>query len=285
MRIPEDVKKCVVYFGFEVIEGANRKRKYGGTGFLIVMPSKIQGASFLFLVTAKHVVDKLSGRNVYIRANTKDGKSQELKVLENQKWYFHPTDSAADVALIPVFLPQEFDFLPIPSSMLLAENVRLDSGIGIGDEVFITGLFVHHVGHAKNLPIVRTGNIAMTPDERIPIKDFGMMETYLIEARSIGGLSGSPVFVIEQKEKQRTLFLMGLIHGHWDIPSESLIDDISQDAGARAGVNVGIAIVTPASKILDILTSDEMRKMIEELEAADIAKSSPSSDQNIVRDL
>ena len=28
-----------------------------------------------------------------------------------------------------------------------------------------------------------------------------------------------------------------------------------------------------------------MRKMIEELEAADIAKSSPSSDQNIVRDL
>ncbi len=285
MRIPEDVKKCVVYFGFEVSEGANRKRKYGGTGFLIVMPSKIQGASFLFLVTAKHVVDKLSGRNVYIRANTKDGKSQELKILDNQKWYFHPTDNAADVALIPVFLPQEFDFLPIPSSMLLAEKVRLDSGIGIGDEVFITGLFVHHVGHAKNLPIVRTGNIAMTPDERIPIKDFGMMETYLIEARSIGGLSGSPVFVIEHKEKQRTLFLMGLIHGHWDIPSESLIDDISHDAGARAGVNVGIAIVTPASKILDILTSDEMRKMIEELEAADIAKSSPASDKKNVRDL
>ena len=279
MRIPEDVKKCVVYFGFEVSEGANRKRKYGGTGFLIVMPSKIQGASFLFLVTAKHVVDKLSGRNVYIRANTKDGKSQELKILDNQKWYFHPTDNAADVALIPVFLPQEFDFLPIPSSMLLAEKVRLDSGIGIGDEVFITGLFVHHVGHAKNLPIVRTGNIAMTPDERIPIKDFGMMETYLIEARSIGGLSGSPVFVINIKGNQAVLYLMGLIHGHWDVPPENLMDDTSQDAGAKAGVNVGIAIVTPASKILDVLLCEEATKERERAESEHIAKNSPTPDK------
>lgn len=244
---------------------------------MVSTPSKVQGASFLFLVTAKHVVDTLSGRNVYIRANTKDGHSKELKVADNQKWYSHPADTAADVALMPVFLPQEFDFIPLPSSMFLSESIRQTSGIGIADEVFITGLFAHHVGIAKNLPIVRTGNIAMIPDGRIPIKDFGLMEAYLIEARSIGGLSGSPVFVIERKQSETTMYLMGLIHGHWDIPSESLIDDISQDAGVKAGVNVGIAIVTPASKILDVLNGKEMRQAIEQIEAAEIAKTSATS--------
>jgi hypothetical protein len=66
--------------------------------------------------------------------------------------------------------------------------------IGIGDAVFITGLFSHHPGKARNLRVIRVGNIAAMPDE--PVKtQRGEMEAYLIEARSLGGLSGSPVFV------------------------------------------------------------------------------------------
>jgi hypothetical protein len=76
-----------------------------------------------------------------------------LKIIETPKWFFHPTDKAADVALLPVSLDSTiFDFAVLPASMILTEKMRLEKGIGIGDSVFITGLFVHHVGFAKTFP-------------------------------------------------------------------------------------------------------------------------------------
>jgi len=36
--------------------------------------------------------------------------------------------------------------------------------IGVGLEVGITGLFVHHQGVERNIPIVRSGNIARIDD-------------------------------------------------------------------------------------------------------------------------
>jgi len=39
------------------------------------------------------------------------------------------------------------------------------------------------------------GNIAAMPEELIEVRDFGMMQAYLVESRSLGGISGSPVFV------------------------------------------------------------------------------------------
>jgi len=233
----------------------------------------------MFFVTAKHVADHVKGKDFFVRINTKAGKSGIMKALPNIRWFFHPTDQAADVALFPLGLDtQIFDFQPLPAGMLLTEELRLSKGIGIGDEVFITGLFVHHVGRSKNLPIVRTGNIAMIPEERIPIKNFGDMEAYLIEARSIGGLSGSPVFTIARNQEGpgATVYLLGLMHGHWNVESDAIIDEVFPDAGVRAGVNVGIALVTPASKILDTLRGPELQSMIEKLEAEEIAKNSPT---------
>lgn len=278
MIIPDEVRKCVVYLGTESGNGSPPKNiKYGGTGFFVgVGAKKVRDASFMFLVTAKHVADALEGRKVWIRANRRDGTSMNLKINDTPKWFFHPTDKAADIALIPVSLdPQIFDFAVLPTAMFLTEQMRIEKGIGIGDAVFITGLFVYHHGFAKNIPILRTGNIAMIPDERIPIKNFGDMEAYLIEARSIGGLSGSPVFTLARSPGQATIVLMGLMHGHWDVHAETVIDKISQDAGIRAGVNVGIAIVTPASKIMEVVEGDELRKQLEEYEVMAMEKNPP----------
>jgi len=278
MRIPDEVRKCVVYLGIESGPGTPPQNiKYGGTGFFVGVPAKkVHEASFMFLVTAKHVADALGSGAFWVRANLKNGKSMNLRCVENQKWFLHPTDKAADVALIPIALDQTFDFSVLPSTMILTEKIRLENGIGVGDSVFITGLFVHHVGFAKNIPILRTGNIAMIPDERIPIRKFGDMEAYLIEARSIGGLSGSPVFTLARSPEQVTVLLMGLMHGHWCVDSETIIDEVSQDAGTKAGVNVGIAIVTPATKILDIINGAELAKLLDDCEAKEIEKSSPS---------
>ncbi len=118
----------------------------------------------------------------------------------------------------------------------------------------MTGLFIHLAGSARNLPIVRMGNIAMMPDEPVPTRT-GAIDAYLIEARSIGGLSGSPAFV------RRTVsagigrsYLLGLMHGHWDVPPEARDDEVAQaDEEAQGKVNMGIAVVVPATKILEVL--------------------------------
>jgi hypothetical protein len=108
------------------------------------------------------------------------------------------------------------------------------------------------------------------PEERIRTKmwgDFVKIDAYLIEARSTGGLSGSPVFVnfgqvrvIEGQLKfgaSPMLRLLGLVHGHWDDKSSNH-DLISMDETSTEPVNLGVAIVIPGSQILETLNIDAL---------------------------
>jgi hypothetical protein len=112
----------------------------------------------------------------------------------------------------------------------------------------------------------------MIPKDKIPTKSFGPMEAYLAEGRSIGGLSGSPVFVrntlnMESRTTKGTVahlsglgafHLIGLMHGHWDVPSS-----FSPDERAEA-VNMGVSIVVPAKKIQEVLYQPELVAMRKE---------------------
>ena len=280
MLIPESIRKCVVYLGIEIQDGDVKTISYRGTGFLMGCPAeKIPKATFGYLVTAKHVAIQFKEKNFYIRINTKEGKSIDLQAPKDAvEWFFHPTDSAADIAICRLTPPDKIDYLGIPPSMILTEQNRKTSGVGIGDQVFIAGLFVHHKGNAKNIPIIRMGNIAMTPDERIQTS-MGDMEAYLIESRSIGGLSGSPVFVLQEVDPlDIRIHLMGLIHGHWNVTPETITDYTIEDAGIKAGINVGIAIVTPASKILDVLNCEGLVSWRQKSESDWLSKNSPTPD-------
>ena len=138
--------------------------------------------------------------------------------------------------------------------------------VGLGDEVFIVGMFRHHHGTQRNIPIVRVGNLAAFAEEKVSTRSFGLIDAYLIEARSIGGLSGSPVFLnlgvvryVGNEIKHSTggpiQLLFGLIHGHFDVPSTS-VDVATTDAeeGLSADrVNTGIAIVVPIDKIVEAI--------------------------------
>lgn len=277
MRIPPDVTKCVVYLGvYKTNEQGSSQSLLCGTAFFVGVPSEIIGGNFLYLVTAKHVAVILSGRRFFVKANARNGESVEIECKENAKWRSHPEDTACDLSVLPIGLDTNvFDYLAIPASICLTEADRLAKGIGAGNEVFITGLFSYHAGTSKNLPIIRTGNIALIPDEKIRTSSFGMMDAYLIESRSIGGLSGSPVFVSTIERNRLVFYLLGLIHGHWDVKSESLVDienqDSNPDAKIKAGVNAGIAIVTPAFKILQVLHADEMANDRKAVEAKHLA--------------
>ena len=95
---------------------------------------------------------------------------------------------------MPIKIKENEDHMYYSTSEFADDKFILENEVGVGDEVFITGLFSHHHGNHKNIPIVRTGNIASMPEEKIQTQNY-LREAFLIEARSIGGLSGSPVFL------------------------------------------------------------------------------------------
>ena len=122
----------------------------------------------------------------------------------------------------------------------------------------------NHYGQHKNIPIVRVGNIAAMPEERVATQ-MGLIDAYLVEARSIGGLSGSPVFVslslfrrnsnnyIGPTNRQKVHYLIGLMHGHYGTRLPDY-DMPAVDASDIERVNVGIAIVVPSQKIMEVIT-------------------------------
>jgi hypothetical protein len=152
--------------------------------------------------------------------------------------------------------------------------------IGIGDEVFIPGLFAHVAGREANSPILRVGNIAMLPTEAINTgPPYGFMEAFLIEAKSTGGISGAPVFVrgthtspkkgydflnpdVFQTREPETVasaadyWLLGVAHGHLDIPAGDI--NAVNPALKRGNVNMGLAVVTPAKKLVETLNHPDL---------------------------
>jgi len=130
------------------------------------------------------------------------------------------------------------------------------------------------------VPIVRTGNIAAMVDE--PVKTgytAQPIDAYLIEARSIGGLSGSPVFVrrpaaewqvtgdrnennipIAKAELNKSgyiFYLLGIVHGHFPAKSAE-VDMVEEDSQFNDKFNTGIGVVVPVNKVYDTLFQPEL---------------------------
>lgn len=296
MQVPPEVRKCVVFIGYKAGDG---RLKLGGTAFFVSIPARELELYFVYLVTAKHIIDKAQKKSidqkVYLRANFKDGSTRTVGVPIDD-WMFHARDASVDVAAMRMPLPiDDTDFLSIPAhDMAITDEIIRKEGIGVGDEVFLTGLFTRHRGRERNLPIVRTGNIAMMPEEPVWTQ-MGFMDAYLVEARSIGGHSGSPVFVhlsgMRERGKRvrfrgRIFYWLGLVHGHWKLDMLNT-DVLMEDFVTGEPINMGIAVVVPVSKIMEVLnqkTLAEERKTIEEREQAKRMPAPDSAQEGLTKE-
>lgn len=274
MRVPDTIRKCVIFICHK-----NENEEYipGGTGFFLAV--KLKQSIFSYLITAKHVIQdcsKLSPDNkIYLRANSIYGGTYIISSHEKD-WYTHPINEAIDVAVANLQPTKDkFDHRVLSTNMGLKIEHLEDEEVGLGDEVFITGLFLRYSGKEKNIPIIRVGNIAAFPDEEIETR-YGKIPLYLLESRSIGGLSGSPVFVHKPgllfDKAEGTLSintdwhrLIGIIHGHWNqkifrIPQSSALSYSVQSEA----VNMGIAMITPYDYILEVINHPDLVKQREE---------------------
>ncbi len=266
MIVPEEIKKCIAFICEDSKDGPIPR----ATGFFVSVPSEKfpEKYNWLYFITARHASAKLNG-NLLLRLNGLDNKAKYIKISD-VAWHFHPNHSndPVDVAVISISPIPDIDMKWFPVEGIMTPELFEKEGVGIGSEVFITGLFSKVSGENKNSPIVRIGNLAMYPEEKIKTKDFGDMKAYLIEARSIGGVSGSPVFFCADPfahipkgsilyatgNSRPRFFLGGLIHGHWDISDEQVDFDTSVDKN----INIGVASVVPGYKIKETLFSDEL---------------------------
>ena len=270
MQIPDEIRKCVVFIGHNTDMGMDLK----GTAFFVEEEGG-HDTRFIHLITAKHVLEswaKDPNAPIYLRVNLKNGK-KDCMPTQYAQWIPHPDDSVDIIAIPNIILPDDMDIdiMPYPLMKLLNDDVIKEYEIGIGEDVFLPGLFTRHFGEEKNIPIVRTGNIAAMPDEKIEGEIL-----YLIECRSIGGLSGSPVFVhlgitrqidcgtaayIPNKEGfDYPFYLLGVTKGHWDT-SESELDMFTDGKGNRHSINMGIAKVIPISNVIETVNQPSVAAM------------------------
>lgn len=269
-----------------------------GTGFFINGGEAFPGQAYL--VTARHVADKVHTPFV-IRLNANGGGARLLHFERPSdiEWCFHP-DSAVDLAIAPIALPSWAEARGFNAQGLLRDSENIKD-IDAGSTVCVIGLFHLHHGKRQNLPITHVGHVAMLPkDELVPV-DGKLREGYLIQANAISGCSGSPVVTVRQiglKTKpyavvanEGVCMLLGIWSASWKVKgSEVVAVQTDTDDGKGELAPLGMGFVTPLSKLIDILWSDEMRtasgRLNKKLESANsltfdsLENAPPTKDEN-----
>lgn len=275
MRIPDSALRSVVYVGNRCPPEAPEKFSAIGTGFIVERERPPKIGKVLYLVTADHVRKRLTEQSKFsIRVNRADGRGAVFSPPDFYEWWRHPTDQkTVDAAIFPFGLTR-VPFTSFPAARFvskeLVEPKPPNAGVGIGDEVFIVGMLRTHPGREKITPAVRTGHIAMMAQERIRTKNYGYAKMRLIEAFSLKGLSGSPVYVRETLcFPRRTargsnfflalgdIYLLGLLHGIVHVPATEEVTDIP-DLDQKW--HTGISMVVPAEHILEIIDQPKLIK-------------------------
>jgi hypothetical protein len=265
VQINDEIRKCVVFLGCRCPD----EIKFGGTGFFVSVDlPDCPGRGTAYLVTARHNIygiekNSVDGK-VLLRVNMKDGTTQTVEI-ETGAWIHKPKGEPYDVAAVPVNILPGLDHLCYPSGGFLTDALMQEHDLGVGDEVFFPGLFTQRMGRKRNIPIVRVGNIAAMPEETVRIKGGEHIEAYLLEGRSIGGLSGSPVFINVgpwrlkkgglHTTKGPMYYLLGIIHGHYDEKKkeDAAADSAVEDSFPSDSINMGLAVAAPAKHIAELL--------------------------------
>lgn len=262
-RISDKYSECVAYL-YRSKEAAKASNSEGGTGFFVSMPSDWAGSGaepHSYLVTNRHVVDGAGGV-LYAKLNL----AHCTDCVPLSGWEPHE-DPAVDLAICPIEVPEWVHGRHIEAQMFLTEaeiGPKLHGiNVGVGDETFMLGRFVHHDGRVTNMPAAWFGNISMMPNEAIRIAG-QEYKAYLVEMRSTYGSSGSPVFVFcppwanEDVPGRETMDAMA---GPWLLGVQAryfptlcpVYDADGQPWPARIAASSGMSVVIPVERLRELL--------------------------------
>jgi hypothetical protein len=129
-----------------------------------------------------------------VRLNTKAGATDIIE-LNQRDWVVH--HDGDDLAAASIELHSDYhDYMLVNDNPMFATREWMhDARLGLGDEVFMVGRLIDDDGRQHDAPTVRFGQIAMMNGEPVRVSPGRKQECFLADVQSMGGLTGSPVFV------------------------------------------------------------------------------------------
>ncbi len=271
MRIDEQAQQCVAFLSVEGDATAEGKSfRVVGTTFFI--GEDLGNDRWIqYAVTARHVIDgSRSHGPLRIRCVSRDRAKRKIFELPQERWWAHPS---TDIALTPISIPlEDYDLRFLPTTLFSDDAWMREWDIGVGDHLAVPGLLTNYVGKERDEPGVRFGRVTLIPDHPLCIDPQGGLpgfetDSILAEFAAWPGQSGSPAFIYFSVD--RDLFagnkinwkipstrLLGLVHGHY-VVRQPLRQKGDEFPDAHVPLNSGIAILIPATKIVEILESDD----------------------------
>jgi hypothetical protein len=209
--------------------------------------------------------------NISITMNRKqpvgDNIAQEgpLNALGNVPWTV-PVDESIDLAVLPMAPDQAlFDYSTLPISNFVTDDLVKEQKITDGDPVLFAGFFWQFPGKKRMEPIIRQGNIAMMPEEKIPFLRMAE-KVYLADLHVFGGNSGSPVFVnLAGFHNGKLTFgfeyrLLGVINAEVTEDENFNLELTTTMKGKVAG-NSGVSTIVPAEELRALLDDPRLQKL------------------------
>jgi hypothetical protein len=270
---------------------AEEGRMGGGCGVLVGIPAtSLENSVHLYAVTNAHVVER--GGTV-VRATRGSGEPWVFEMTAGD-WILHP--DGEDVAVcwlrtvptnpgeLGMNTSQTFNWVWEESLVEAKELGQLSyrtgpwagAPIGPGEEIFSVSRFIGFDGTERNQPTVRFGNLssrATVGISQLPGRDHDQA-SLLIEARSLGGCSGAPVFAYRPRAGSdgvvRAVFdfdalLLGIGWGHIKHPQdENLEYEVELESPGRptpGRYNSGMMAVIPAWMISQLLNDERVIKI------------------------
>lgn len=283
MRLDDSYLRSIVYIGIKRVDSDTEIVTHG-TGFLV----SHEGHSYI--VTAAHVAVDFDDGPVDIRLNRNDNGLGGIVAVDTARWHYHPSDNTVDVAVMPFDVPTWARITHHPSKTFATDFKVESKNFGPGDLAYVVGIFNKLRGTGKNIPFVHTGHIAsMGYGESVATKYWWLdqrqrfleISGYLVQVTTLPESSGSPVFVrrslkgfaaepafklpdgtkpgdkvevpLVRAWQYGSVWLLGLWHGRWT----------SNESNVIVGDDMGLCV--PVPRILEVLNSEELRRMRQEL--------------------
>jgi len=255
-----------------------------GTGFIVVVPDEripVPAGSvgkefgFGYLVTNRHVAQPgiedgkpcnvLNYSVLLNRINDSANKghhAESMRLGNNVNWHFS-TDDSVDLAVLSFTPPTSiYYYQRIPVRFFTTQEMVEKKLVVEGDPVLFEGLFIQTFEKLHSLePILRSGTLAMVPEEDMETTLHKPGRVYLAEVHAFGGNSGSPVFVDTNKFANiigSSYSLLGVISGEVQESSDFTLH-VTTSLNGIVEANSDVSVVVPSNQIKDILYSPSLQ--------------------------
>jgi hypothetical protein len=175
-----------------------------GSAFFIEVPSKrFPGSSFVYLVTAHHVLLDSDGAPIpklwVVLEDARSGVSREDPLPDERHWLLDLKHESADIAALP-FGPPTANIAPIPLGDLFATASEAKVGempdsIDAGAPCYYLTAASLGAQHPRFVPLARFCRVSVAEAAEATVTGAGNQVLYFVDAPATSGLRGAPVFV------------------------------------------------------------------------------------------